>query len=231
MRKHAIAMIVGLWVLAWLTVGVTWAKGKTMAERITITGPGMTRTIEVTDLVTVQKLSSMRFEDFEQPINAPEDVGLGYTIIRYFRDGDYVEPAEHPNALLDPAEEIQFQREQGFRPIDKVRYHPDPAGGPGYIFYIQLNLNIIVPYEGNWYRATEVGDATIRDVLAENNALQLARETSFQPGLTESENRGVWMLIVVVSSGFLVLTGLFWRRLANYAKLHSGITSRPGQNP
>jgi hypothetical protein len=97
MRKHAIAIIIGLWVLAWLTASVTWAKGKTTAERITITGPGMTETIVVNELVTLQKLSLMSFEDFEQLIEPPEDIGPGYTIIRYFRDGEYVEQAEHPN--------------------------------------------------------------------------------------------------------------------------------------
>jgi hypothetical protein len=197
MRKHAIATIIGLWVLAWLTASVTWAKGKTTAERITITGPGMTETIVVNELVTLQKLSLMSFEDFEQLIEPPEDIGPGYTIIRYFRDGEYVEQAEHPNALLDPAEEIQFQREQGFRPIDKVRYHPDPAGDLGYIFYVQLNLNIIVPYEGNWYRATKVGDTTIQRVLAENDVS------------LPTENVTMYSSIVI-SGGLLCLMGLLW---------------------
>jgi hypothetical protein len=197
MRRHVIAIIIGLWALTWLTVGVTWAKGKTTAERITITGPGMTETIVVNELVTLQKLSLMSFEDFEQPIEPPEDIGPGYTIIRYFRDGEYVEQAEHPNALLDPAEEIQFQREQGFRPIDKVRYHPDPAGDLGYIFYVQLNLNIIVPYEGNWYQATKVGDTTIQRVLAENDVS------------LPTENVTMYSSIVI-SGGLLCLMGLLW---------------------
>ena len=213
MRKHVIASIIGLWALTWLAVGVTWAKGKTTAERITITGPGMTRTIVVTDLVTLQKLSLMRFEDFEQPIEPPEYVGPGYTIIRYFRDGEYVDQAEHPTALLDPAEERQFQREQGFRPIDKVRYHPDPAGGPGYIFYVHLNLNIIVPYEGNWYRATKVGDATIRGVLVENDVPLPTGNTTFKSWLVEGKNRRFLLAIIVVFSGLLFLIRLFWRRL------------------
>ncbi len=212
MRKHVIATIVGLWVLTWPMVGVTWTKGKTTAERITITGPGMTTTIEVTDLITLQKLSLMNFEDFEQPIEPPEDIGPGYTIIRYFRDGEYVEQAEHPNALLDPAEEILFQREQGFRPIDKVRYHPDPTGGSGYIFYIQLNLNIIVPYEGNWYRATEVGDATIRGVLAENGVSLPVENVTVQCWIAGDENKQIAMLIVAISGGLLFLSGLLWRK-------------------
>lgn len=54
MSKHIIAFIIELWALTWLAVGVTSAKGKTTAERITITGPGLTETIEVTDLVTLQ---------------------------------------------------------------------------------------------------------------------------------------------------------------------------------
>ena len=212
MKKHVIAIIIGLWVLTWLMVGVTWAKGKTTAERITITGPGMTTTIVVTDIVTLQKLSLMSFEDFEQPIEPPEDIGPGYTIIRYFRDGEYVEQAEHPNALLDPAEEILFQREQGFRPMDKVRYHPDPTGGSGYIFYIQLNLNIIVPYEGNWYRATEMGDAMIRGVLAENDVSLPVDNVVIQSWIASGENRQLAMLIVAIPAGLLFLIGLLWRK-------------------
>lgn len=212
MRKHVIVIIVGLWALSWLMVGVTWAKGKTTAERITITGPGMTTTITVTDLVTLQKLSLMSFEDFDQPIEPPEDIGPGYTIIRYFRDGENVEQAEHPNALLDPAEEVLFQREQGFRPIDKVRYHPDPDGGSGYIFYIQLNLNIIVPYEGNWYRATEMGDATIRDVLAENNVSLPVKNKTIQSWIAGDGNGQLALLIVAIPGGLLFLVGLLWQK-------------------
>jgi hypothetical protein len=212
MKKHIIAIIVGLWSLTWLMVGVTWAKGKTTAERITITGPGMTTTIVVTDIVTLQKLSLMSFENFEQPIEPPEGVGPGYTIIRYFRDGEYVEQAEHPDAVLDPAEEILFQREQRFRPIDKVRYHPDPTGGSGYIFYIQLNLNIIVPYEGNWYRATDMGDATIRGVLAENDVSLPVENVVIQSWIASDENRQLAMLIVAISGGLLILVGLLWRK-------------------
>lgn len=215
MRKTVVAISVGLAVLAWLATGAAWAKNKTTAERITITGPGMTRTIEVTDLVTLQKLSLMRFENFEQPVEPPEGIGPGYTIIRYFWTDGYGELAEHPDALLDPAEEIQFQREQGFRPIDKVRYHPDPNGGLGYVFYEHLNLNILVPYEGNWYQATEVGDETIRRVLAENEVSLTSGETAVQSWLTEGENRRTLTLTVGVSGVLLVLVavGLFWRKI------------------
>lgn len=211
MRKYVIALVAGLLVLVWLTAGAVRAKGITTA-RITITGPGMTRTIEVTDLVTLQKLSPQRFEDVDQPVNPPQDLGPGFTIIRYYRPDGYVEPAEHPNALLDPAEERQFQWKQGFLPIDQVRYHPDLSGGLGYIFYEHYNLNAIVPYQGNWYRATEMGQTTIQRVLTENNVSLTDEKTTFQSWLTEGENRGSVMLIIAASGGLLILTGLLWRR-------------------
>lgn len=210
MRKYAIALVAGRLALVWLTAGA--ARAKITTARITISGPGLTRTIEVTDLVTLQKLSPERFEDTAQPVNPPQDLGPGFTLIRYYRPDGYVEPAERPNALLDPAEEIQFQREQGFRPIDQVRYHPDPSDGPGYVFYEHYNLNVIVPYEGNWYRATEVGEATIRDVLAENDVSLTDEKTTIQSWLAEGENRGAVLLLIAVSGGLLVLTGLLWRR-------------------
>lgn len=172
----------------------------------------MARTIEVTDLVTLQKLSPERLEDTEHPVNPPEDLGPGFTVIRYYRPDGYVEPVERPSVLLDSAEEIQFQRKQGFRPIDQVRYHPDPSGGPGYIFYEHYNLNVIVPYEGNWYRATEVGEATIRGVLAENDVSPTDEKTTMQLWLAEGENRGAVLLLIVVSGGLLVLASLLWRR-------------------
>jgi hypothetical protein len=40
--------------LVWLTAGA--ARAKITTARITISGPSMTRTIEVTDLITLQKL-------------------------------------------------------------------------------------------------------------------------------------------------------------------------------
>ncbi|MAU00711.1 MAG: hypothetical protein CL608_26500 [Anaerolineaceae bacterium] len=210
MRKTVIALVAGLLALVWLTAGN--ARAKITTARITISGPGMTRTIEVTDLVTLQKLSPERLEDTEHPVNPPEDLGPGFTVIRYYRPDGYVEPVERPSVLLDSAEEIQFQREQGFRPIDQVRYHPDPSGGPGYIFYEHYNLNVIVPYEGNWYRATEVGEATIRGVLAENDVSPTDEKTTIQLWLAEGENRGSGLLLIAVSGGLLVLAGLLWRR-------------------
>jgi hypothetical protein len=213
MRKHIITIIIGLSALTCLTAGITSAKSKTTAERITITGSGLTKTIQVTDPVTLQNLSLMRLENFEQPIEPPENIGPGYTIIRYFHDGENTQQTEHPNALLDTAEEVQFQRQQGFRPIDKVRYHPDPAGDLGYIFYEQLNLNIIVPYEGNWYRATKVGDATIQHVLSENDVLLPPHNTPLQSWLICHENRPITTLFVSISAGLLCsITLLLWKR-------------------
>ncbi|MDX1614111.1 MAG: hypothetical protein R3300_07345 [Candidatus Promineifilaceae bacterium] len=205
-RKQAKALrpwlllVAALLVLSGLIVGEIQAKGKTTAERITIAGPNLEQTIVVEELVRLQKLSLMSLEDFEQTVQPPADIGPGWTVIRYYREGGYVQETAHPDAVLEAAEEVVFQRTQGFRPIDKVRYHADPDGGPGYIYYIQLNLNIIVPYEGNWYRATAEGDAIMREVLAEHDVTLTGGQSAEQPS-----DAALRIELVVVVSLALVL--------------------------
>ncbi len=176
-----------------LAAGAVVAKVQT--DKVTVSGPGLEVTVEVTDRAALDALALTQFADLREPVEPPANAGSGYTVLRFFRASNVAGRAARPATLLDPAEEIQFQREQGYRPIDRVRYHPDAAGGRGYLFYEHLNLNVMVPYEGNWYRVTAKGDAAMRRVLSEHG-VQLERE---------QQTSTILLLALLASAGLLAL--------------------------
>ncbi len=54
--------------------------------------------------------------------------------------------------------------------FDRVRYYPDPHGSWGYVFYVGL-INGSSGYDGHWYRASTVGDVTMRCVMEAHGVL------------------------------------------------------------
>jgi hypothetical protein len=87
----------------------------------------------------------MSLEDYETLTSeAPEGIsGDGYLITRFYEisNGSYVA-------------------------FDQVRYHPDPEGGRGYLFYVGI-VNGSSEYDGKWFRSSEAGEAVLIDVLAD----------------------------------------------------------------
>lgn len=54
--------------------------------------------------------------------------------------------------------------------FDRVRYYPDPHGSWGYVFYVGI-INGSSEYDGHWYRASTVGDATMRCIMEAHGVL------------------------------------------------------------
>ena len=185
-----------------LSLAAGAAVAKVQTAKITVSGPGLEGTVEVTDRVALEALEITQFADLKNAVEPPANSGPGYTVMRFYREGEEEGgAAPRPARLLSPADEVGFQREQGYRLIDRVRYHPDPAGGRGYLFYEHLNLNVMVPYEGNWYRVTAEGDVTMRRVLADHG-VQLEREPA-----GKWRGIGIGLALVLLGSGALLALG------------------------
>lgn len=139
--RQLFVLILGALVLLVVIRDPSLAKGP--ADKVTINGPGLKREIEITDAQALQALSTGQFEDFKSSIAAPTEVGPGYELVRYYTSGTNL---------------IAF---------DHVSYHPNPAGGRGYVFYIGL-VNGWSEYDGKWFRATMQGEQILQRILAEN---------------------------------------------------------------
>jgi WD40 repeat protein len=123
-----------------LVTGVTAAKGP--SNRITITGPGLTEPIEITDTNILIPLSFVTFENnFENVPKAPTNLGEGYELTRYCAD-------ERGNYMA----------------FDHEHYFPDPRGGRGYVFYDGI-INGSSTYDGRWFRVNVDSEKVLQSVL------------------------------------------------------------------
>ena len=139
-RRTLIALVAGL--LSLLTVMPAAAKGQALMIRIA--GPGLDGNRSYRDEELLSHLSTALLEDFSQPIDAPQTVGAGYVITRYFDDANYV-------------------------PWDQVIYYPDPAGGPGHVFYVGI-FNGWSENDGHWFAVRPESEVVLRDLLLSEDA-------------------------------------------------------------
>jgi hypothetical protein len=180
--------------LALLVVIRDPAMAKGPADKVTVNGPGLKREIEVTAAGALQALSIGQLEDFKSPIAAPSEVGPGYELTRYYKDkGDFIA-------------------------FDHVRYHPDPAGGRGYVIYLGLT-NGRSEYDGQWFRATAQGEQALQHLLTENGVRQgRAAWPVPLPFLAgNAEQHAIW-LIALTGAAILTAGWLYVRRQQSRAR-------------
>lgn len=122
-----------------LAIGLTSALAKGSPDQVTIEGPGMTRSLEVTDPRLTGALASL--QDYERGAFAPLWFEDAYLITRSSRDGDHVVP------------------------FDQILYVPNDTGGPGWIYYIGI-FNGWGPYDGKWFQAVPENEAILQVLLA-----------------------------------------------------------------
>lgn len=113
-------------------------------DYITITGPGITGEIDVTNSVLTQDLA---FADFTQgEVPAPYDPGQGYQVVRtYVKDVD-----GKPKDVL----------------FDQLHYYPYT----GYVHY-DGRMEETSEYDGKWFLANPVAEAPFRNVLVQRALL------------------------------------------------------------
>lgn len=119
------------------------SEAKGPAQKISVLGPGLSEELEILDPEILPDLSMASFENFLQAVPAPENIGPGYAMTRY------------------------YQIENGpFWPFDHLVYHPDPSGGLGVIHYLGIE-NGWSEYDGKWFAAQPQGEKVFASVLAE----------------------------------------------------------------
>jgi hypothetical protein len=140
MRRLSYLFLFALFSISLLPVA---AKGR--AIRIDITGPGIENPWVLTEPEVLEGLSIGRLEDLASgPIAAPFD--------------DTAQPAYEMKRYMGIVGETSI-------PWDIVRYYADPNGARGYIYYVGL-VNGFSEYDNRWFRVTESGETSVRDLLA-----------------------------------------------------------------
>lgn len=172
-------------VLLVLTTSLAFAWPDQPPDYVTISGPGLAGTTKITDpsQLAVFKLGTL--EDLEAGVLAapPEVSGEGYQITRYFDGGSFN--------------------------FASLRYYPDPAGGPGYL-YFDDGPDIRgdhTPYHGQWLRARPEAEAQLRQVLAEIAPRVEAPQTA--PVVSKAQSP---LTLLAVMAGALTIVWVALRR-------------------
>jgi hypothetical protein len=125
-----------------LTTGVAWAWPEQPFARIDISGPGINGVASVTDPDLLKPMTIGGFMDFSRSLPEPQGLGEGYELHRYFLNAD--------------GSDWDF---------DRVMYYADPAGGPGYVKYLEGVGYGPAHNAGLWFRVTPEGEAAMQNIL------------------------------------------------------------------
>ena len=104
-----------------------------------------------------------------------------------------------------------FKNEEGtLWDFDRVRYYSDPAGGRGYVEYVQaIGYDADPSYpEGLWFRATPAADAMLTRVLA---GVALAASASSPARIAPPMPTGWTLPLTLTLAGLLALGGLLFQ--------------------
>jgi hypothetical protein len=133
-----------IFIILILAVGAATVSAKGPPEKVSIIGPGIESEIEVTDPDVLMTFSFYGFNNMARRTSSPKVYGEGYAITRYIKSGD------------------------DLRPWDRVTYYPNLSGESGLVFFDGLlQLGMSTEGQGYWYRATEMGDKVMGEILAE----------------------------------------------------------------
>jgi hypothetical protein len=142
-RREDVMLRVGkttLLLAIFLVLSAVRARAKGGVAKVVIYGPDWYGELVVDDPELTARLGTAVFEDVGTSPKLPAEFGAGYLLDRY---GDAADDA---------------------RPFDRVLYFSDPSGDRGYVYYLET-VNGHGPYDGRWFRASQEGEATIRDVI------------------------------------------------------------------
>lgn len=154
MKTHRLLMV-GVWILAAFVPLGAAAKG---IVEITISGPGLAGEVKVTDQGTIAALSEVGGGGV--PTNLPPGLGDEFYEIRMSIGGE----AGRVFAT------------------NVLHYYPDPAGGPGYVLFVEGGFS---DAEGWWHRAPSAWDSAFRGVLL-SHGVDLAA-VSLSPSQSQAE--------------------------------------------
>jgi hypothetical protein len=146
--KHKLIAIIVVSGLLLITAGAAFAKGPIT---VTISGPGLKGAVVVSDPDVKGWLLTFQLEDLGAQVSesqVPQNLGEGYEITRTYLD-------ENGAAVA----------------VDRSMYYADPEGGRGYLFYKGMDAPGESSEANKWFRATDGGDMTVREVLGHNGVI------------------------------------------------------------
>jgi hypothetical protein len=163
-----------------ITTGVAWAWPDEPFARIDIRGPGIQGVASITDAELLRPMTIDGFMSFDRNLPQPEGLGEGYELHRYFVNQD--------GSLWD---------------FDRVMYYPDPAGGPGYVNYLEGIGYGPVWNAGNWFRVTPAGEAAWQAIMTSIAASASATKPASIPATAPGP-----ILIGLTVAAVLALSGI-----------------------
>ncbi len=183
--RALVSILAALTLFAVLAVSPALASPQGPPDRVTISGPGLKGEVDVRGQERLQGLGFDEFPDANQRITEPPKVSSGYDLLRY------------------------FGREEISRPLDHLRYYPDPSGGRGFVLYVGADYNP-APKVGHWFYATPQGEATLQRLLKELGASPISEQTANESrsGGSSWSPRDVLVMGVSVAGAVLLSGGL-----------------------
>jgi hypothetical protein len=174
-RKNSSSLAVGL-LLSLLLFTAALAKGP--PSKVTITGPGVVKEVEIDDPETLEAFSFFQFEDVNQKIEAPEKPGEGYTVTRFILDRDKLIP------------------------WDRAIYYPSQNGAAGVVFFEGLIGPNSTEFDGFWYQASSQGDAAMQQIITGKPVSAEQQPGGINlPALVSPRNLAIILLAVLVLVG------------------------------
>lgn len=163
-----------------LPIHVAWAWPDEPFAKIEISGPGINGVATITDAERLGPMTIEGFMDFSRSIPEPQGLGEGYELHRYFlnKDGSWWD-------------------------FDRVMYYPDPAGGPGYVQYLEGIGYGPAHNSGNWFRVTPGGEAAWQAIMKSVTASPAVATPASIP--VTSSLPGLIALTVVSALGGILL--------------------------
>ena len=176
MKTLLARLLLGTLLLLALTTGIAWAWPEEPFAKIEISGPGITGIATITEAELLKSMTIGGFMNYDRYITEPQGLGEGYELHRYFlnKDGSWWD-------------------------FDRVMYYSDPAGGPGYVKYLEGIGYGPAHNAGYWFRVTPEGEAAWQAIMQST----LQSITVPAPGTAP-------LLAFIVLATLLVLGGLLF---------------------
>ena len=157
MLKRVLLLVV---VLLSATCALALAWPEEPPDKLLLSGPGLDGEVEIVGAEKLIGLSPEAFMDFTTPADPAAKDAPGYAMVRYYkgRDGRY-------------------------EAFDRLRYHPNPQGGRGAVYYVKALGYGPGHNEGRWFAASVTGDAAMECLL---DALKVSLPQAQPPTLAQA---------------------------------------------
>jgi hypothetical protein len=129
-----------LMLLLTASVALAWPEGP--PDKVSISGPGIKGTVEITNKESLEGLGPEQFMDISKSVTDPPQGTTPYEVVRYIKG---------------------FGASGAF---DRLHYYPGKGGSPGRIYYVEAIGYGPSHIVGKWFYATPQGDTAMKKLLS-----------------------------------------------------------------